>query len=130
MMRGVSTVVATVILIAITVVLAVAVWFWVGAMGKPATPPQEIRAFTIEKCIINATANATEIRLYNNGAVSIGTRTDARVIDANMGDMAGNVTFPGLKPGQRATIYLNTTLTRGSNYYVEYRAIPLQPFTC
>lgn len=127
MMRGVSVVVATVILIAITVVAAIAVWFWVGAMGKPGQP-QEIKTFIVEQCVIGT--NSTTLRVYNNGALTIATRTDSRVLSANLDMVAGNVTVPTLKPAQRDTIYLATALTKGLTYYVEYKAIPLVKFGC
>lgn len=127
MMRGVSVVVATVILIAITVVAAIAVWFWVGAMGKPGQP-QEIKTFIVEQCIFGT--NTTQLRVYNNGAITIATRTDSRVLSANLDTVTENVMVPTLKPAQRDTINLNTTLTKGLTYYVEYKAIPLIKFGC
>lgn len=127
MMRGVSVVVATVILIAITVVAAIAVWFWVGAMGKPGQP-QEIKAFIVEQCVVGT--NTTQLRLYNNGALTIAIRTDSRILSANLDTVVENVTVPTMKPAQRDTTTVGVALTKGTSYYVEYKSIPLVKFGC
>ncbi len=149
MMKGVSPVVATVLLIAIAVVAAVAVWFWVGAMGRPAVPSQEVKTFIVENCIpdgtgsnnvVNGTYNNTQykstLRLYNNGALTI-TGASANLYSATLSLLSYGGAVPTMTPGQRGTINVTSTndtgganLAVGNTYYLEYPGIPLVKFGC
>jgi flagellin-like protein len=62
-MRGVSPVVATVLLIAIAVVAAVGVWYWVGSYtSKPATTSTDLKSIDV-----TCTANVQNIIVKNMG---------------------------------------------------------------
>jgi len=54
-MKGVSPVVATVLLIAIAVIAAVGVWYWVGAYtSKPATTGTDLKVIEIATCSVTS----------------------------------------------------------------------------
>ncbi|NYZ80182.1 hypothetical protein H0N95_02940, partial [Candidatus Micrarchaeota archaeon] len=69
-MKGVSPVVATVLLIAIAVIAAIGVWYWVGAYtGKPAVGVQQT-AMSITSC------DKSRVLLRNTGALSLTANAD------------------------------------------------------
>jgi len=71
MKRGISPVIAVVLMIAIAVVAATGVWYWVAELGaKPAGAQTEQPQFIIEQCeITNDTA--ADIRVRNTGGTMI-----------------------------------------------------------
>ena len=83
--KGISPVVAVVLLIAIAVIAAVGVWYWVSAFtGKPPTGGQELIAISIEDC------NGTHVRTRNIGAVTV---DDAANIYNSTGTLVGFIHY-------------------------------------
>ncbi|GEM_PF-1125520 len=63
--KGISPVVAVVLLIAIAVIAAIGVWYWVGAFtGKPPTGGQQQVSLTFESC------NGTHVIVRNTGGIA------------------------------------------------------------
>jgi len=83
--KGISPVVAVVLLIAIAVIAAVGVWYWVSAFtGKPPTGGQEQVAISFENC------NGTHVTVRNIGAITI---DDAANIYNSTGTLIGFIHF-------------------------------------
>jgi len=76
MRKGVSPVVATVLLIAIAVISAVAVWYWVSPLTSPsATPSTTQYGFVVTSVYKNASGNCTTVDIKNSGGTTIPTNT-------------------------------------------------------
>jgi flagellin-like protein len=77
MRKGVSPVVATVLLIAIAVISAVAVWYWVSPLTSPsATPSTTSYGFVVTGVYKNVTTgNCTSVDIKNSGGTTIPTNT-------------------------------------------------------
>jgi len=72
MRKGVSPVVATVLLIAIAVISAVAVWYWVAPLtSAQATPSTAQYAFVVTNTYKNSAGNCTTMDLKNSGGTTI-----------------------------------------------------------
>jgi len=91
MRKGVSPVVATVLLIAIAVISAVAVWYWVAPMtGQQATPATTNYAVQVATFYKNATMDGCcAIDLFNNGGVAIQANTIFEVRNLTNGALTG-----------------------------------------
>jgi len=116
MKKGVSPVVATVLLIAIAVISAVAVWYWVAPMtGQQATPATTNYAVQVASVYRNATNDGCcFIDLFNNGGVAIQAGTIFDIRNLTNGALTGrgiNLTSQIL-PG--ATLGMNMSNT--TNY--------------
>lgn len=72
-MKGVSPVVATVLLIAIAVISAVAVWFWVSPLTTAASVPETAtKAYTVTDVYTNSSNNGCNaIDLKNTGSITL-----------------------------------------------------------
>ena len=71
MKKGISPIVATVLLIAITVVSAMAVWFWLGNYtNQPVNTGQSFGTLTIKDC------NGTSATVRNTGSVTLTANAD------------------------------------------------------
>jgi len=115
MKKGVSPVVATVLLIAIAVISAVAVWYWVAPMtGQQATPETTQKSYTLVDIYPNASStgcNAVDIK--NVGGVTL-SNLYFEIRDYQTGRPAGvNGTNPTIG------VYINMTgdLLPGSTSY-------------
>jgi len=77
MRKGVSPVVATVLLIAIAVISAVAVWYWVAPLtSPPATPSTSQYAIVVLSTYKNSTTgNCTTMDIKNSGGLPIPATT-------------------------------------------------------
>ena len=72
MRKGVSPVVATVLLIAIAVISAVAVWYWVAPLtSAQATPSTAQYAFVVTSTYKNSVGNCTAMDVKNSGGTTI-----------------------------------------------------------
>ncbi len=64
-MKGISPVVATVLLIAIAVIAAIALWFWIGGLtSKPSLPAQQKVSLSVESC------NGSHATVRNTGGTT------------------------------------------------------------
>lgn len=81
MRKGVSPVVATVLLIAIAVISAVAVWYWVSPLtSAQATPSTTQYGFVITTAYKNSTSgNCVTLDIKNSGGASIPATTTFEV---------------------------------------------------
>jgi flagellin-like protein len=109
MRKGVSPVVATVLLIAIAVISAVAVWYWVAPLtSAQATPSTSQYGFVVTAVYKNSSgSNCSTVDIKNSGGTSIPALTtfEVRLIS---GSSAGKY------------VSINSTLAPGatSNYNV------------
>ena len=72
MRKGVSPVVATVLLIAIAVISAVAVWYWVAPLtSAQPTPATTESGYTIGTVYKNTSSTCVSVDITNNGGVVI-----------------------------------------------------------
>ncbi len=90
MKKGISPVIAVVLLIAISVIAAVGVWYWVGSYtGKPGVSGLKKTAEII-KC------NGTHVFVQNTGNQKLDTTAD--IYNSN-DQLVGYINFPGLPNG-------------------------------
>jgi flagellin-like protein len=102
--KGISPVVAVVLLIAIAVIAAIGVWYWVGAFtGKPPTGPQQQVALSIESC------NGSHVTIRNIGGITASAAADIynTTSGTNIGFIEMNGSGPqnsSLSPGAISTV--------------------------
>jgi flagellin-like protein len=129
MTKGVSPVVAIVLLIAIAVISAVAVWSWIGPLtSKPPTGSTTQYSLAVLKCY--PTTNA--IDLQNTGGVKISGQSFA-LIDKSSGAELTATGIPGqtLTPGQtNSSVTVAYDITAGSSYALRAQNFPDVEFTC
>jgi flagellin-like protein len=131
MKKGVSPVVATVLLIAIAVIGAVALWFWVAPMtGKPATISYAQQKFSVSKCY--ASTDALDIRSDSGFTLS---DLNFSVIQQSDGSIIcdGEYIVATIAPGE--TIYTTPAVACALDTSTQYilrsaQGIPDVPFTC
>jgi len=122
-MKGVSPVVATVLLIAIAVVAAVGVWFWVaGLQNKPATPA-ETKMLQLESCIRGT--NETTLVLRNPTAYHLQIPVSGVSIkNSDYTDAGVTITEPtdttDVPPYGTVTVKLSDDLEQGAVYYMTF----------
>ena len=140
MRKGISPVVAVVLLIAIAVIAAVAVWYWVSPMtGKPATADTTQKSVSVSRCYSTYTA----LDLRNTGGVTIPSGTNFAVYYSDNGTLAnGYVEFnSSLQSGQIKKYMIVKVPTGGSSgiitglnsstaYFLMYQGIPNAQFNC
>ena len=113
MRKGVSPVVATVLLIAIAVISAVAVWYWVAPMtGSQPTPSTTQYGIAVTNVYTNATSgtSCTTVDIKNTGGVSIPQSTVFEVryqANGSAGAIAKYVNVTSaLAPGAASNFYI------------------------
>jgi flagellin-like protein len=97
--KGVSPVVAVVLLIAIAVIAAIGVWYWVSVFtGKPPTGGQQQVAFSIEDCKVGVVTsihpglwNGSSIKVRVTGGLRLAT--NASVYNQSSGARVGVINF-------------------------------------
>jgi len=122
MRKGVSPVVATVLLIAIAVISAVAVWYWVApltsAQPTPATSESGYTIGTVYKNVSNS-ATCVSVDITNNGGVVIPASMLFEIRYQGNGTLTGkylNTTLGGaLTPGS-TLLYNISSSSNGSNF--------------
>ena len=117
MNKGVSPVVATVLLIAIAVISAVAVWYWVAPLtGKQAMPETSQKGYIVSETYFNVTNNTCNgIDLRNTGGLTIASGTIFEIRDYTTGKQVG---INGTNPTIPAYINMTYDLTPGNtNFY-------------
>ncbi len=103
MRKGVSPVVATVLLIAIAVISAVAVWYWVAPLTSPQAAPSTVQyGVSYNNIYKTSTGNCTTIDIRNSGGLSIPANTAFQILPIAGGNATGRY------------VNITTTLTSGS----------------
>ena len=130
MRKGVSPVVAIVLLIAIAVISAVAVWTWVGPLtSKPPMGSTTQYAMQVIKCY----PATNQLDIKNSGGVKI-TAQNFSLINKLDGSVASAVPFAliTLSPGEIASnlTVSGTTLQSGVSYALRAANFPDIEFTC
>jgi len=126
MRKGISPVIAVVLLIAISVIAAVGVWYWVAELaGQPAGLDHDQMAVSVEECNAETTENALRIR--NTGGVNIDDGTEAEIhphdnATVDIGLNATEVAYRNLDGGDG--------LDTGTEYTLLADEIPAVTFTC
>jgi len=132
MKKGISPVIAVVLLIAISVIASVGVWYWVGSYtGKPGVSGIKKTAEII-KC------NTTHVYVQNNGQQKLDTTAD--VYNSNS-IQVGYINFPslvggGINPGESAWVPIfntsdeQTTPLDTGNYYLLSSQYQEKEFRC
>ena len=129
MRKGVSPVVATVLLIAIAVISAVAVWYWVAPLtSAQATPSTSQYGFVVTGTYKNTAGNCTTMDIKNSGGVTIplnttlevfsisGTTTSKYVV-VNVGNLTSGTTLNfnvTTLPSTSATLPVGSYMLRAS----------------
>lgn len=123
-MRGVSPVVAVVLLIALTVIAGVGTWYWVGSYtSKPATISYSAY-LSVESCDLSSMV------IRNNG-LTLSDKRDIPIFDSNNAQI-GIFDLLGLKAGNTSIIYpriSNPNVTAGQFYFYA-QEVPRTIFTC
>ena len=119
MRKGVSPVVATVLLIAIAVISAVAVWYWVSPLTSPAATPSTTQYGFVVTGTYKSAGNCTTLDIKNSGGTTIPTNTLFEIVNINgtsMGKYVG-LNSTSLTSGSTANfnIISNTTTNTSSN---------------
>jgi len=135
MRKGVSPVVAIVLLIAIAVISAVAVWSWVSPLtSKPPTGSTTQYSISVLRCYPGSTGLTATIDIKNTGGVKISAQNFA-LIDASTGaTINASNTLTGaqtLAPGEtNSSVNVTAPLTAGSSYALRAANFPDVRFTC
>ena len=126
MRKGVSPVVAIVMLIAISVISAVAVWYWINPMtGKPATAETTQKTITVEECY----SQSGTLRVRNSGGYTLVNQT-FEIYMAAAGTPTGyNMTVDSLNPGE-SKVRNATGVAFGIQYFLRAQGYPDAYFTC
>ncbi len=132
MKKGISPVIAVVLLIAIAVIASVGVWYWVGSYtGKPGVSGMQKTAEVL-KC------NRTHVFVQNVGTQKLDTQ--AEIYDSNS-IQRGYINFPGLAgggidPGESAWVPIynssdqQTQPISTGNYYLLASGYQEKKFRC
>jgi flagellin-like protein len=135
MRKGVSPVVAIVLLIAIAVIAAVAVWSWVSPLtSKPPTGSTTQYRIDIIKCY----SASSSIDIKNTGGTLISGQTfdlynGLTGAQLNITGMAYGPAVPGqtLAPGAiNSSVPLYPTVSSGTSYILRATNFPDAKFTC
>ncbi len=141
MRKGISPVVAVVLLIAIAVIAAVAVWFWVSPLtAKPATAGTAQKTISVVSCTISG--NNANLKINNPGGLTV---TEAELASADIyeaGAATATVTdlssvnlstISSISPGSQLVVTLNNSaagLQTGTQYELRITGYPDAPFSC
>ncbi len=134
MRKGVSPVVAIVLLIAIAVISAVAVWSWVSPLtSKPPTGSTTQYSVSVLKCYPDGASNVNAIDIKNTGGVKISAQNFA-LIDTSTGATLASTGLNStqtLAPGEtNSTVPVLYDITAGSSYALRAANFPDVRFTC
>ena len=132
MKKGVSPVVAAVLLIAIAVIAAVAVWYWVSPLtAKPPTADTTQKSISVEECYWAAGVGNTYLDIRNTGGVAVtATFTVYNSADPTIATGA-TVTLTSLASGNvtRAQV-AGAVMGQSTSYFLMAPGIPTATFTC
>ncbi len=129
MRKGVSPVVAIVLLIAIAVISAVAVWTWVGPLtSKPPMGSTTQYALQVIECY---PGTPTTIDIKNTGGVKISAQSFALISMADGNTLNGSVISQTLPPGEvNSSVTIVPSLSSGVSYALRAQNFPDIQFTC
>ena len=129
MRKGVSPVVAIVLLIAIAVISAVAVWTWVGPLtSKPPMGSTTQYSLQIIRCY-PGTPGAIDIK--NTGGVIVPSTVFALISMSDGSTLSATGATLGVAPGlTNSSVAVSPSLTSGSSYLLRATGFPDIPFTC
>ncbi|MEM3412288.1 MAG: archaellin/type IV pilin N-terminal domain-containing protein [archaeon] len=133
-MKGISPVIATVLLIAIAVIGAVALWYWAGGLaGKPPMAQTTQQAITISDCKVTNPGqvnNSAQLTIRNTGGVDVSV-TNVGVYLGGEEIAKFDVT---VAVGQLATVTMNAdsnkNISTGVVYKVIHGQLPEITFSC
>ena len=113
MKKGVSPVVATVLLIAIAVISAVAVWYWVAPLtSAQATPSTAQYAFVVTSAYKNSTiGNCTTMDVKNSGGITITGPVAFDIRTLTGGSMNRTVNVTALTSGTTSNYNISSSQT-------------------
>jgi len=127
MKKGVSPVVAVVLLIAIAVIAAVGVWYWIGAYTSKPNIQTSQKSFTVSAC----TTDGDKVLVYNNGGEKLTTNAEIYYANGTKTDLSINFSGAPLDTGQSAYVNITGgTLSSGATYQIVGGDYPLIQFTC
>ena len=127
MKKGISPVVAVVLLIAIAVIAAVGVWYWVGAYTGEPNVTTDVKTFTISQC------NGTHVYIQNTGSTTL--NTNITFYDSSS-VLQGYITFgtTSVAADSASMVALHNTSYESTTFSGNYRALSsgIQeiPFSC
>ena len=107
MRKGVSPVVATVLLIAIAVISAVAVWYWVSPLAGPQATPSTTQYGFVVTSTYKSAGNCTSLDIKNSGGMAI-PLTTFEVRWTNGTSASKYVTVPSLSTGTTSNFNIST----------------------
>ncbi len=130
MKKGISPVVAVVLLIAIAVIAAVGVWSWIGAYTSKPNVQTSTKSFSVKSC----SSDYKKVLIYNNGGeildgnvslyYSNGTDTGLHLVINNLG--IGDTTYVNVENASGD----NVALTSGVTYQVVEEGYSAISFIC
>lgn len=135
--KGVSQVISTIILILISVVAAIGVWYWaVQLADKPVRMEEEQARFTVQECEIGGdneyatlTVRNTGTLLIDSSSVTVENRDGAEVTYIDFTQAKHGV----LEPEEVAFIEIEHSdgkFEEGGEYTVADEEFPLRKFIC
>ena len=130
MRKGVSPVVAAVLLIAIAVIAAVAVWYWVSPLtARPATTGTTQMTISVERCYDGA-----ELDIRNVGGIAIPAATNFTIYKLSDGSTANAWVDMGtaLDSGAVAKKSISgaAPIATSTAYFLLAQGIPSATFSC
>ena len=130
-MKGVSPVVATVLLIAIAVIAAVGVWFFVQNMTSKQTGSPSMMAMGVEGCTLNASGVAASLTIRNLADTSL-VGTTFQVFDSTSTTNVSSFTSTMVKTGEFQTVSLGavTGMQSAGTYTIKATNLPTVTFSC
>lgn len=125
-MKAVSPVVATVLLIAISVVAVVGIWSWLATFAENPNPDTDNTVFSVEMC------NLTHAKIRNTGGVTIKEDADFyNESDIFIGVLNISQITGGMKAGNYTFVEItNTSEMTAGIYTVVDSDYDIMKFTC
>jgi len=128
MRKGVSPVVAIVLLIAIAVISAVAVWTWVGPLtSKP--PMGSTTQYSMQ--VVRCYSSTSTIDIKNTGGTKISAQAFSLISKVDGAQLNATVTSQTLAPGEvNSSVLITPALSSGVQYALRAQNFPDIEFTC
>ncbi|WP_449462576.1 hypothetical protein PQ610_00540 [Tardisphaera miroshnichenkoae] len=120
--KGISPIIATVLLIAITIAAGLAIYGWVsGLIGAGTSSTRLPGTSTLSLTLLSVTSNTATIEISNPGTYTVTVSNAAVTVDLSNGNEASSVSISPssvtVPPGSFATITLSG-LSSGTTYVV------------
>jgi hypothetical protein len=138
-MKGVSPVVAIILIVAISVLASVSVWYWTNPlMSKPSTIEKSQKTITIEECYPGDTLTS-RLLIRNSGGLQFSAQFDVYLkTTGNKHCSSTGATYNGtynvlnLDPGRTSVIYAtgDCDLDAGTTYILRGEGMPDAEITC